>query len=307
MKIKAAVLCASVLCVSGGIFCAAETPASQGEGKLRVFFCGNSFHRDIQSPLASMFKVAGVPFEHAGRSILSGSNTSQHWDVPDEQSEMKKALRAGRVDVLTLGPGLKSEDPAIEKFVDLLLEHNPRARVLIQASWRRWDGYIGWTENGKAVLTPMEDGGKFTNDKRDNADPAVLRQRQAQWQEPLARNIVAMNARWREKLGRQAVFLVPTAEGVHILREQVAAGKVPNVKRQSELFKDELGHAARIPETSTSMIDLMNAYCFYAVITGQSPIGLGSAAKSDKEMHQLLQEIAWQAVTAEPLSGVKAR
>ena len=55
----------------------------------------------------------------------------------------------------------------------------------------------------------------------------------------------------------------------------------------------------------------LSTYCHFAVIYGRSPVGLpvpkglGKPPLTD-ELNRMLQEIAWDAVTSHPLSGVKA-
>lgn len=59
---------------------------------------------------------------------------------------------------------------------------------------------------------------------------------------------------------------------------------------------------------------MLNAYCHYAVIYKRSPVGLPvpaalKGAKNpawDDKLNAVLQEVAWEAVTAHPLSGVTA-
>jgi hypothetical protein len=105
---------------------------------------------------------------------------------------------------------------------------------------------------------------------------------------------------------RPVVFLVPVGSAVLGLREKVVKGEVPGVAKQSELFRDEIGHG-------TPVIAVLTAYCHYAVIYQRSPVGLPTPAAlkaanlgdgTDK-VNRLLQELAWEAVLAEPASGVK--
>ena len=71
----------------------------------RVFTCGHSFHAWVADILADMAGAAGIRGHRTiGVSFIGGSRVMQHWDVPAEQNEAKKALRAGSVDVLTLSP-----------------------------------------------------------------------------------------------------------------------------------------------------------------------------------------------------------
>jgi hypothetical protein len=94
-------------------------------------------------------------------------------------------------------------------------------------------------------------------------------------------------------------------QAVLALREKVLKGEVPGVMRQSKLFRDPVGHPAE-------HIQALAAYCHFAVIYGRNPAGLPAPSiiaklpEADK-LNTLLQQLAWQAVTAHPLSGVKAR
>jgi hypothetical protein len=83
------------------------------------------------------------------------------------------------------------------------------------------------------------------------------------------------------------------------LREKVAAGEVPGLKSQDDLFADSIGHAK-------PPVELLNAYCHFAVIYRRSPVGLVIKDSRDEILHRLLQELAWDAVCKEPLSGVKS-
>ncbi len=90
-----------------------------------------------------------------------------------------------------------------------------------------------------------------------------------------------------------------------------AAADVPKgqgLTKQTDLFADPVGHAK-------PPLAVLVGYCYYAQIYGRSPVGLPvpPALKGlpDEEvtakLNRLLQEIAWNTVTAHPLSGVKAK
>jgi hypothetical protein len=84
------------------------------------------------------------------------------------------------------------------------------------------------------------------------------------------------------------------------LRELMAAGKAPGLTKQSELFTDTIGHGK-------PPIQILVAYCNYACITARSPVGLRVEEKGvSDELNKVLQQIAWDTVTAYPMSGVKA-
>ena len=119
--------------------------------------------------------------------------------------------------------------------------------------------------------------------------------------------MAATNDRWAAKAGRPVIFVVPVGEAVTRLRERVAKGEVPGIAKQSDLFRDELGHGKE-------PIYVLVAYCHYAVIYGRSPVGLpvpgraGQGQAGRRRGHRGRQPgaaaIAWEAVIAEPASGV---
>jgi hypothetical protein len=137
-------------------------------------------------------------------------------------------------------------------------------------------------------------------------------------------------------LGREAVFVVPVGVAANKLREKLAAGQAPGLKTQWDLFRDSWGHA-EVP------LQVLNAYCHFAVIYRRSPVGLpmpkafaamkvvglnGSQksprrgpgtpvastppvgetiSEQDKEkLNRLLQEIAWETVSQHPTTGLRA-
>jgi hypothetical protein len=260
-----------------------------------VFVTGHSFHMPMVAPLVEIAEAAGMPeLVLAGRQGIGGSSVTKHWELADDQNKAKQALRSGAVDVLTVAPFLTPlPDPAIARFTALLLEHNPKGRVTVQASWVPMDGITA-------------DRAAFTNAKRDEADPAVLTTAAASFMNRMKDQVRDLNREFARD-GRPVVLLVPVGDAVIRLRKQVAEGKVPGIARQSELFRDNLGHGK-------APISVLTAYCHYVVIFGRNPAGLpvpaalASAGLGEHAaaVNRILQDLAWQAVLAEPLSGVKA-
>src|SRR6266478_6488971 len=109
----------------------------------------------------------------------------------------------------------------------------------------------------------------------------------------------------KKKEGKTVLYIVPAAQAVIALREKIVAGQAPGLKMQSDLFTDATGHG-------TPPLKALVGYCNYAVLYRRSPIGLPvpailkEAKLGDQEapLNRLLQELAWDAVTHHPLSGV---
>ena len=280
----------TLLLAALGARAVADTTLPKG---LRVFIAGHSFHMPIVQPLDQIARSAGIPgHKIAGKQGIGGSTVTQHWDRPDSTNEARKAIRAGEVDVLTLSPNRLLPDPAIAKFTALLLEHNANGRVTVQASWFPLDG----PGNDKS----------FKNAQRDTADPTLFRKTWAPMTEKVRDQVKELNAKFAAQYQRPVVFVVPVGDAVIRLRERVVKGEVPGIAKQSDLFRDDLGHGK-------APISLLTAYCHYAVIYGRNPTGLptpealksaGLGENTDK-VNRVLQEVAWEAVMAEPLSGVK--
>lgn len=267
---------------------AEEKPAPVPKG-LRVFTCGHSFHAFVPGPLSEMAKTAGIEGHTiAGLSAIGGSRVIQHWDVPEDKNKAKELLKAGKVDVLTLSP-IYLPDPGIENFAKLALEHNPEVRVTVQEFWLPFDLYNPtFKQRPKSV-----DHNAPTAEK--------LREMHAPYFKSMDEHVAELN----KKFGKSLIYVVPVGQAVIALREKIIDGKAPGLKEQNDLFTDAIGHAK--PPLQTLVI-----YCHYAVTYRRSPIGLpvpsvltrAKLENADK-LNRLLQEIAWDAATSHPLSGVK--
>jgi hypothetical protein len=257
---------------------------------LRVFTCGHSFHVFVPSLLRTMAKDAGIKgHEMAGLSAIGGSRVIQHWNVADDKFKSKAALTTGKVDVLTLSP-IHLPDDGIEKFATLASKHNPNVRVTVQEFWLPFDIYDPtFTKRPKEV---------------DHNAPTVadLKKLHEPYFKGMDEHVRSLN----KKLGKEVLYVVPVGQAVIALRGKIIAGEASGLTKQSELFTDPLGHAS-------APLMALAGYCHYAVIYRRSPVGLpipaGLQRKKppfDDKLNRLLQELAWDAVTHHPLSGVKA-
>lgn len=261
-------------------------PVTKG---LRVFSCGHSFHVFMPGILTEMARSAGLK-DHtmAGLSSIGGSRVIQHWDIPMAKNRARTALREGRVDVLTLSP-IYPPDAGIDNFARLAFEHNPNIRVTVQVSWLPWDLY--------------DPTFKIRPRKVDHDAPSIeeLRKRH----EPYFRSLDEYVRKLNKQLGKPVLFIAPVGQAVLALRAKIVAGKAPGLTKQSDLFTDAIGHA-RPP------LQALIGYCYFALIYRRSPVGLpmpsvlSKARKPewDDRLNRLLQELAWEAVTQHPLSGV---
>jgi hypothetical protein len=130
-----------------------------------------------------------------------------------------------------------------------------------------------------------------------------LRKRHAVYFQEMDAYVVGLN----KKLGKTVLYIAPAPQAVIALREKIIAGQAPGLKSQEDLFTDELGHGK-------PPLQALVAYCNYAVIYRRSPVGLATPTvlkgsklgDNEEKLNRLLQELAWDAVTHHPLSGVRA-
>ena len=216
----------------------------------RIFYTGHSFHVDIVPIMKDITESAGISGqENLGLSSIGGSRVIQHWDVPDSINQAKKALGTGKVDVLTMAP-IFMPDEGIEKFATLALEGNPKIRITVQEDWLWRDTY---EQIGDLWSVPrIWDYDAITG--------AELRKIHA----PVFKSIDEHVATLNQKFGKTVLFIVPAGQAVIALRERIVAGNAGELKTQTELFRDRVGHPA-VP------LQVLVAYCHYAVIYRRSP------------------------------------
>ncbi len=264
--------------------------ASAPKGQ-RVFYASHSLMWYVPTPLGELAEAATIK-DHklVGLQSLGASKTLQHWNMPEEKNKARQALKTGDVDVLVMSP-IQFPDEGIDNFVKLGLEHNPNMRFIVQISWGGWD--IDNQDFPKGA----------TNTVDRNKTPEQLKKL-------YERNIKAAEAQADEinkKAGKPVLYLVPSAQALVTLRTRIYNKEMPGLTSQGELFRDPISHPA-------PPLEALNTYLHFAVIYGQSPVGLPmpgllkNARKEawDDKFNRNLQVIAWETVSSYPYSGVKA-
>jgi hypothetical protein len=268
-----------------------QPPITTGQ---RVATCGHSFHVFTYKQVEQIAVSAGLKHQLVGISSIGGSTVQKHWDVPEEKSAVKQVLKAGGADLLTLSP-IWLPDEAIEQFVKLGIEHNPALRITVQEYWMPNDEY--------EPVYPLQTRKKVDHNA---TDPTKLRDATQRYAKDIEDYVKGIN----QRLGKDAVLIVPVGMAAVTLREKIVKGEAPGLKQQSELFRDNWGHA-QLP------LQLLSSYCHYAVIYRKSPVGLPvplafrtlkDMSDDDKaKLNTLLQQIAWDTVSAHPMSGITKR
>jgi hypothetical protein len=258
--------------------------AEDAPAGLRVFYTGHSFHMFVPARVDQLAKSAGIAgHKTAGTQGIGGSRVIQHWELEDGKNKAKPTLESGNVDVFTMAAHLASPDPGIDRFVELGLAHNPKLRLLVQASWMPFD-----------ITSPTDR--IRDNAERDKTDLAALQQSTDLWRKSMERQIDEL----RKKHQTDNIEIVPVGDAVNELRRQIQAGKFPGVAKQSDLFRDTIGHGL-------GHVQALAAYCNFAAIYRRSPEGLTlNEPGVTPEQHAILQRIAWETVSNYDHAGVKA-
>lgn len=279
----------------------ASGPITRGQ---RIYASHHSYFLPLPPILTELAQKGGFPDQTiVGSHYIGGSKSIQHWEIPDAQNESKQALRAGKVDVLILTP-VYLPDPGIEKFAQFGLQYQRDLRVTVMEFWLPFDVYNPVLYDAKYRHQPGEPPLMPRPAKVDHnaATGKELRKMHEYYFRSMDKQITSLN----KKFGKQVLFVVPMGQAVIALREKVIAGQVPGIKTQEQLFTDQLGHPGPVMQA-------LEAYCHYAVIYRKSPIGLpapsvlartGLSPEDIESLNRLLQELAWEAVIAHPLSGV---
>ncbi len=321
----------AIIFVSGT--CLAQT-GKVPDGK-STFYASHSLMWDMPPVLTEIAGFYGIK-EHKvlGIQRLGVSRTSQHWDLPDDQNQAKKALKEGIVDAFVMSP-IGMPDPGIDNFVKLGLEHNPNIKFYIQISWpglglvdnndmeSMMGGMMSRGPGGGAPGAPPGTppagkpapkgaggpggfgGGMFGNKPDYNKTPEEI----AKINIKNDRSAEELAMKLNREAGRTVVYLIPTAQAHNALRVMIYNKEMLGMTDQGEVFRDFVGHP-------TEPVIALNAYLHFAVMYGVSPVGLpvpGILKNSSKpeyreeKFNRALQELAWKTVIDYPLSGLKAQ
>lgn len=274
-----------------------------------VFIGPNTWRSNVTASNADVGPLARLAAERnkeghqaVAVQMIGGSTPMQHWtqgDGNEAANIAKAALRKGGIDVLTLSPNRTIPEQGIDLFGDFVIETNPNARILAQNSWMAWDGKGSTLRSAEAD----PDRASFSNDDRNQVDIATIDnwltelEAKGGYLEALRGQLAGIDKR----AGKEITYVVPSAVAMYTLRKEVIKGKVPGIKQQSELFTDDLGH---VTQPGINLV----TYVWYATMYRENPMGLKSLVNPEDptsaERELLLQKLAWNAVVAEPKSGV---
>jgi hypothetical protein len=275
---------------------ATKTTDRQPPTTLRMWHVGNSW--SVPFP----FEMVGLdrPFVHHTHNF---GRQGKNWVEESLEKDKKNVLVNGDFDVVYLGfVQLSLPVEALDQMTTLALKYKPDCRIYLQHAWASGGGY--WAPGDRSSIGTL----------RDDDDLAAI---QVEWdkrRKKLEDKVDEIN----KQHGKQVVFIIPLADAVMKMRQMVAAGKLPGVTKQSQLFADD-DELKRRDDHAGKQIAVLAVYCAYAAIHRKSPEGLKLSSPDgffggpradkgkvpvDDAQHAILQKLAWETVSKYPYAGI---
>jgi len=275
----------------------AEVPGS--DGSVKLYTMGNSLTANLRAS-----ELANIVNEHTDQRLtvkrtgIPGTPINYLW--ANKADEIKKIFDEGGWDAATIQPFLRPLNKDIGPSLEILksgLAENPKLQLYIYAQWspRSGDDYSDLWLQDASILMGDDPGGLDSG--------GVRLERTKMYYEGLTQAL-----REEQPEGSKPVRLFPVGHAWHILDQKAKVGILPGFMSASE-FSSDFTH-------SNNVGSFVAAMTLYAVLYGESPVGLPagdfrgsednprSIVLTDEQI-RIIQESAWEAVTASELSGVK--
>ncbi len=246
----------------------------------------------LEDAVESRGGAGGVRFQ-----VINGAPLVWNWDnsASAQGVDARRILPEGDTEVVVLTEAIplrnhiawSDTDRYAREFYDLAVAANPNTRVYLYETWHSLD-------SGTGVDVPHDD--------RDGVPWRVrLDQDLPVWERVIAR----VNA--GRDPGAPAMRLVPVGQALARLDDAIASGEAAGLTDIRALFRDDI-HLNDLGTWFATMVQ-------YATLYGRDPRGLprqfhdawgGAFEAPAPALAARLQQIAWDAVRAHPLTGVRA-
>ncbi|WP_293572979.1 hypothetical protein [Phaeobacter sp.] len=244
----------------------------------------------LEQLLQQQTQVAGSSQITVEAQIINGAPLSYNWThaADAEGIDARQRLR-DPVDVVILTEAIpltnhlkwSNTEQALSDFYTLAVTSNPEVEVYLQETWHS-------LHSGSGADVPFDDGAHVP------------------WRARLEEDLPKWQAVVDDvnKAAGGKVKLLQAGQAMARLDDAIRAGTVPGASRIEDFFDDDI-HPNDLGFYFLSLVQ-------YAVITGQSPIGLPSDLKNrwgqryqapSPELASRLQDIAWEAAQGLPPSA----
>ncbi|MEO0447705.1 MAG: hypothetical protein AAF191_16665 [Verrucomicrobiota bacterium] len=271
------------------------------DGVLRIVGTGHSFMAPGYKTLPLITQAAGFTqplFTHTGGG-MTGS-TRYKWEQENgiftfdrrPTPKLLAAISNAGWDRMMWGPYFQDEPEYYSCWIDFCLKYHPEMTFYLSDAW----------------IQLYQLGGEFP-ESESYFTPEVIEAMHAEREGGYHELLEGLNETYPGK-----VFILPTARAMTIAAKQYVTEGLPGIEgfhkaiggKDRSLWRDPLGHLG-------PGFDRLEGYFFYATLYGKSPELIETEiafAEKDPEfpsdaLDKIFRQIAWQAVTEHPLSGVK--
>jgi hypothetical protein len=269
------------------------------DGAMRIVGTGHSFMVPGYKALPAICRAAG--FEQPLHTHTGGGMTGSaryKWEEENgifgfegkARPKLLTSIANAEWDAMMWGPYFNDRPEYYTCWIDFCLKHHPHMKFYLSDAWPSIQ-QLDTVPNSEAELT-LE---LFTR---------LAKQQQV----PYVKIMESLNGKYPGK-----VFIIPTSAAMVLAVKHFHLDELPGIegihravgKKERSLWRDPLGHLG-------PGFDRLEGYVFYATLYGKSPelideevaFGGGDGGLYSPELDQKFRNIAWQAVLANPFSGI---
>jgi len=271
------------------------------DGALRIVGTGHSFMKPGYNTLPAIVKAAGYADQPLHTHTSGGNTGSSRYKWEEEngifqfegrapEPKLLSAIANGKWDVMMWGPYHHDRPEFYSCWMDFCEQYSPGMNFYLIDSWPTLH-FFPQPPHSEAEMSSQ-----------------VIRAIDTTKDKLFAEKV----AEFRKSYGER-FFIIPTSEALTLAVEAYERGELPGVdglhaavgkKEKHPIWRDKTGHLG-------AGFEWLEGYVFYATLYKKSPeliearVGEVQGGFPSPELHDKFREIAWQAVLANPLSGVK--
>jgi len=269
------------------------------DGSLRIVGTGHSFMAPGYGTLPRIAKAAGLTqpplVTHTGGGMTGSARYK--WEQENGIFQFRgkptplllASIANAKWDVMMWGPYYDDRAAYYACWIDFCLKHSPQMKFYLSDAWPQIE-QLASTPTSESELTT-----------------AVVTRLGEEKRASFLKSFAELNRRYENR-----VFVLPTSRAMVLAVDYFHQGKLPGVDgihqtiggKERSLWRDRLGHLGR-------GIESLEGYVFYATLYGRSPelieaniFNLNADSYPSIELDQAFREIAWKAVTSDPLTGI---
>ncbi len=287
--------------VNGGKRSSVTSYEKPQDGSLRVVATGHSFMAPGFKTFPLIAKAAGLQqpplVTHTGGGMTGSARYKWEQENGIFQFDRKpipkllSSISNAQWDAMMWGPYYNDRPKYYSCWIDFCLKHNPDMKFYLSDAWPQIAQFGGIPKTEDEMTTEVFQ--RIGKEKRDL----------------YGKLISTLNKSYPGK-----VFILPTCDAMVLAVERYRQGELPGVegihtlvgKKGRSLWRDHIGHLG-------PGFDRLEGYVFYATMYGRSPELIKGDVKfagktadyPSRDLDRVFRKIAWQAVTNNPLSGVK--